>query len=290
MVTLRVAASTSNIGPGFDSLGCALSLFNTYTFALSDRLKITGCPEAYCNEENLTVVAFRRVCDRIGKPFTGLRMTVASEIPVSRGLGSSAAMLVAGAVGANALYGSPLTTEELFALCTEMEGHPDNIAPMLFGGLTVAMMDGDRPRVVRCPIHPELHFLALIPDFPLSTKKARAILPESVPRKDAVFNLSRAAMLPQALSLGDETLIRAAMQDRLHEPYRRSLIPGVDELERQALDAGAFGFCISGAGPTCLCVTKDPTLADRLSLPEGWALHVLTPVNEGCIPKIKKPL
>ena len=290
MVTAKIAASTSNLGPGFDSLGCALSLFNTYTFALSDRLEITGCPEAYCNENNLTVVAFRKVCDRIGKPFTGLRMTVQSEIPVSRGLGSSAAMLVAGALGANALYGNPLTTQDLFAICTEIEGHPDNIAPMLFGGLTVAVMDGDRPRAVNCAIHPDLRFLALIPDFPLSTKKARALLPDRVPRKDAIFNLSRAAMLPQALASGDEALIRAAMQDRLHEPYRRSLIPGIDQLEQQALAEGALGFCISGAGPACLCVTKDPTLADRLTLPEGWRVHILSPVNHGPQIKTEKPL
>ena len=215
----RQPATTANLGPGFDSFGCALSLYNTYTFSFCDHLEIQGCPSAYCNEENLTVVAFKKVLEALGEPWHGLKMSVQAEIPVSRGLGSSAAMIVAGAAGANMLYGSRLPAEALFAICTALEGHPDNVAPALFGGLTVSLMDHNRPLTVNYPIHPSLRFVALIPDFTLRTQKARSVLPDQVPRQDAVFNASRTGFLPRALELGDERLICAALQDRLHEPY-----------------------------------------------------------------------
>ncbi len=265
MVTIRVPATTANLGPGFDSFGCALSLFNTYTFEPDDQLTVTGCPEIYRNEQNLTVVAFKEALKALGEAWSGLRLHIQSEIPVSRGLGSSAAMIVAGARGANALFGNRLSEEALFALCTRLEGHPDNVAPALFYGMTASLMEGDTPLMVRYSLHPSLHFVALIPDFPLSTKKARSVLPDQVPRADAIFNASRTGLLPRALELGDARLIRAALQDRLHEPYRRALITDIDFVERAAREAGAISFCISGAGPTCLCLTKDPAFALRLS-------------------------
>ena len=283
MVTLRVPATTANLGPGFDSFGCALSLYNTYTFSLCDHLEIQGCPPAYCNEENLTVVAFKKVLEALGEPWHGLKMSVQAEIPVSRGLGSSAAMIVAGAAGANMLYGSRLPAEALFAICTALEGHPDNVAPALFGGLTVSLMDHNRPLTVNYPIHPSLRFVALIPDFTLRTQKARSVLPDQVPRQDAVFNASRTGFLPRALELGDERLICAALQDRLHEPYRRSLITDIDFIEQTAKKAGALTFCISGAGPTCLCLTKYPGFAaglgDQIKAPQSsWEVRELSVV------------
>ncbi|MBQ8894936.1 MAG: homoserine kinase [Clostridia bacterium] len=264
MVKLRVPASTANLGPGFDSFGCALSLYNEYTFEKCDHLEITGCPVEYCNERNLTVVAIKKTLQAMDQPWEGLKMEVDAHIPVSSGLGSSAAMIVAGAKGANALYGNPLSDQQLFELCTEMEGHPDNIAPAFFGGMTVSVMEQGKPLTVRFPVHPELRFLVLIPDFSLSTKMARSVLPQTISRADAIFNESHAGLLTIALERGDEALIRAAMQDRLHQPYRRSLIKDIDAVEKAAMEAGAISFCISGAGPTCLCLTKDPTLAGRL--------------------------
>lgn len=264
MVKLRVPASTANLGPGFDSFGCALSLYNEYTFEKSDRLEITGCPEEFCNEQNLTVAVFKKALVAMGEPFTGLKLHMETHIPVSSGLGSSAAMIVAGAKGANALYGSRLSDQELFELCTSVEGHPDNIAPAFFGGMTVSVMEQSKPLTVKFPVHPELRFIAMIPDFPLSTKMARSVLPQTVSREDAIFNESHAGLLTIALENGDEKLIRTAMQDKLHQPYRRSLIKDIDAVEKAAMEAGAISFCISGAGPTCLCLTKDPTLADRL--------------------------
>lgn len=281
MVKLRVPASTANLGPGFDSFGCALSLYNEYTFEKSDHLEITGCPLEFRNEQNLTVVVFKKVLEAMGEPFTGLKLEINAHIPVSSGLGSSAAMIVAGAKGANALYGSRLSDQELFELCTAVEGHPDNIAPAYFGGMTVSVMEQGKPLTVKFPVHPELRFIAMIPDFPLSTKMARSVLPKTVSREDAIFNESHAGLLTIALEKGDEKLIRAAMQDKLHQPYRRSLITDIDAVKKAAMDAGAISFCISGAGPTCLCLTKDPTLADRLknnlSTPNSsWKILELT--------------
>lgn len=264
MVTIRVPASTANLGPGFDSFGCALALYNEYTFEPSDRIEITGCPPAFCNDQNLTVVAFKKTLNAASLPFTGLKMTAVTRIPVSSGLGSSAAMIVAGARGANQLYGNPLTEQQLFALCASIEGHSDNIAPAFFGGLTLSLSEGGRPMAIRLPLHPDLRFVVLIPDFPLSTQKARSVLPEAVSREDAVFNLAHASLLIAALEQGDAALIRIAMQDRLHQPYRRALITDFDAVEKAAAEAGAIAFCISGAGPSCLCLTKDPAFAKRL--------------------------
>ncbi len=266
MVTIRVPASTANIGPGFDSFGCALALYNEYTFERADHLEIIGCPPEFCNEDNLVIVAFKRALAAMNEPWTGLRLTVNSGIPFCRGLGSSAAVIVGGIRGANALYGNKLSTAEMLEIATELEGHPDNVAPALLGGFVVSLMDGTKPLWVQRPIHPELRFIALIPDFPLSTSKARSVLPPQIPRDDAVFNVAHAGILPYALESGNEELIRAALQDRLHEPYRRSLITDIEVVEQIAREQGALSFCISGAGPTCLCLTRDPEFIHRLRI------------------------
>ncbi len=264
MVTICVPASTANIGPGFDSFGCALALYNEYTFEPADHLEIIGCPPEFSNEDNLVIVAFKRALEALQEPWTGLKLTVRSGIPFCRGLGSSAAVIVGGIRGANALHGNRLTTRQMLEIATELEGHPDNVAPALLGGFVISMMDGDKPLWIQRPVHPELRFIALIPDFSLSTRKARSVLPPQIPRDDAVFNVAHAGVLPYALESGDEELIRAALQDRLHEPYRRSLITDIETVEQTAREQGALSFCISGAGPTCLCLTRDPEFIHRL--------------------------
>ncbi len=251
------------MGPGFDSLGLALSLYNTMTFRKTEGgLSISGCPEEFRNEEHLAVKAYRAVLRRLGLPVEeGLSLTMESEIPISRGLGSSAAMLAGGVVAANLLHGAPLSKEELLAIANVLEGHPDNLAPALYGGLTASLTEEGRPMTVRLPLSPNLRFVAVIPDFPLSTHEARAVLPKTVPFADAVFNASHAAVLLGALGEGDPALIRAALQDKLHQPYRRSLIPGYDAVEAAAKGAGAIAFMVSGAGPTLMALTDDPHFA-----------------------------
>lgn len=276
MVTVRVPATTANIGPGFDTFGCALALYNTFTFEEIDNgLRFAGCEEAYCNEENLAVVSYRSIMDALGLPMPGLSITMHTEIPICRGLGSSASLIAAGAAAANTLHGSPYTPLQLLGICNDIEGHPDNLAPALMGGLVASFVENGHPVAVQYDIHPALRFTALIPDFKLSTHLARSVLPKEVPYADAVFNVSRAAVLLKALEHGDTELIRVSLADRLHQPYRSSLIHGYEQVQQLALDCGALAFCISGAGPTLLCLSKaegfDTALRQRLhELPKHW--------------------
>ncbi len=263
-VTVRVPATSANLGSAFDTAGIAFDLYNTFTFETAEALSFEGFEPRFCNEENLSYEAYRKVCEKLGAP-TGVKITqVGIEVPVSRGLGSSATLIVAGAVAANALHGKPLSDRELLAICTEMEGHPDNVAPALFGGLCVSLMDDGIPYSVSHPVSEKLCFTAVYPNFEVKTSDARAVLPKEVDRHDAIYNLSRAALLPHAFSSGDLSLVRAVTKDTLHEPYRKPLFRNIDEVEKVAYEKGAISFIISGAGSTCLCISAEP-LAEKLT-------------------------
>ena len=264
-VTIRVPATTANLGPGFDAFGCALSLYTDVTFQETEAgLEITGCDEAFTGPDNLAYEAYCAVLNSLNEPVHGLKIHIESQIPVCRGLGSSAALLVAGAMGANVLHGNRLSTQGLLNITNAMEGHPDNLAPAFFGGLTASMVDNGLPVTVSFPLHPEWEFLALIPDFDLPTPLARSVLPSELPRADAVYNISHGALVLKALELGDEQLLRTAMHDRLHQHYRKSLIQDYDKIKALVRTTGA-AFCLSGAGPTLLCITRDPNLEKKLS-------------------------
>lgn len=281
--TVRVPATTANLGPGFDSFGCALGLYNTYTFeAIDGGPEIYGCDEKYCNPKNLSVRAYEMTLQQAGVPYSGLRMEMTeTQIPVSRGLGSSAAMIVAGIVAANAEAGYPFDNRKMLELATRIEGHPDNLAPAFYGGLTASMINDGIPDTVSYKMAEGLRFVVCIPTFELSTAKARKALPEMYTRADAVYNLSHGAVLLKALETGDRAVISRALNDRLHQPYRYALIPEYETVRRLALESGAIGFCISGAGPTLLALTDDRNFAGRLSArlskeaQKGW--KVLSP-------------
>ena len=264
-VTIRVPATTANLGPGFDAFGCALSLYTDVTFEETDAgLEITGCDEAYAGPDNMAYTAYCAVLASLSEEIRGVKIHIDSQIPICRGLGSSAALLVAGAMGANVLRGSKLSTQGLLNITNAMEGHPDNLAPAFFGGLTASMVDNGLPVTVNFPLHPDWEFLALVPDFPLPTTIAREALPTEYPRADAVYNIAHGAMVLKALELGDEKLLRNAMQDRIHQPYRKSLIADYEKIEGLIRTTGA-AFCLSGAGPTLLCITRNPGLEDKLA-------------------------
>ena len=263
-VTIRVPATTANLGPGFDAFGCALSLYTDVTFEETEAgLEITGCDEAYQGPDNLAYTAYCAVLASLSEEIRGVKIHIDAHIPICRGLGSSAALLVAGAMGANVLRGSKLSTQGLLNITNAMEGHPDNLAPAFYGGLTASMVDNGLPVTVSFPLHPGWEFLALIPDFNLSTSLARSVLPEQVSRADAIYNISHGAMVLKALELGDEKLLRTAMQDKLHQNYRKKLIPDYEAIEALIRTTGA-AFCLSGAGPTLLCMTRDPELSQKL--------------------------
>ena len=263
-VTIRVPATTANLGPGFDAFGCALSLYTDVTFEETEfGLEITGCDEAYTGPDNLAYTSYCAVLASLSEEIRGVKIHIDAHIPICRGLGSSAALLVAGAMGANVLRGSKLSTQGLLNITNAMEGHPDNLAPAFYGGLTASMVDNGLPMTVSFPLHPGWEFLALIPDFNLPTTLARSVLPEQDSRADAIYNISHGAMVLKALELGDEKLLRTAMQDRLHQNYRKKLIPDYEKIEALIRTTGA-AFCLSGAGPTLLCMTRNPKVRELL--------------------------
>ena len=279
-VTIRVPATTANLGPGFDAFGCALSLYTDVTFEETEAgLEITGCDEAYHGPDNLAYTAYCAVLASLSEEIRGVKIHIDAHIPICRGLGSSAALLVAGAMGANVLRGNKLSTQGLLNITNAMEGHPDNLAPAFYGGLTASMVDNGLPVTVSFPLHPGWEFLALIPDFNLPTSLARSVLPEQVSRADAIYNISHGAMVLKALELGDEKLLRTAMQDKLHQNYRKKLIPDYEAIEALIRTTGA-AFCLSGAGPTLLCMTRDPELSQKL----GRKLHQTTQHNWEILP------
>ena len=264
-VTIRVPATTANLGPGFDAFGCALGLYTDVTFEETEYgLEITGCDEAYTGPDNLAYTSYCAVLNSLSEEVRGVKIHIDAHIPICRGLGSSAALLVAGAMGANVLRGNKLSTQGLLNITNAMEGHPDNLAPAFYGGLTASMVDNGLPVCVSFPLHPGWEFLALVPEFDLPTSLARSVLPDQVSRADAIYNVSHGALVLKALELGDEKLLRTALQDKLHQNYRKKLIPDYEKIEALVRTTGA-GFCLSGAGPTLLCITRNPGLEEKLA-------------------------
>ena len=285
---VRIPASSANLGPGFDCFGIAWQCYNEIEFIPREEgLVISGCEEKYCNEDNLAYKAYRAVMAWAGQRESGLEIRFGrTDIPVSRGMGSSAALIVGGVVAANAIHGLELSGSELLAIATSVEGHPDNIAPALFGGFTVSAMDGIAAITTHFPISEKLFFTLLIPDFELSTELARSVLPVNVSRQDAIFNISRSALLIKALERGDRQLMRIALEDKLHQPYRTKLINGYDSAEAAAKKLDAMGICISGAGSTLLCIADRPEFSAEMekelkeSLP-GWKVLGVKPDLQG---------
>ena len=279
-VTIRVPATTANLGPGFDAFGCALSLYTDVTFEETEAgLEITGCDEEYTGPDNLAYVSYCAALATMSEELRGVKIHIEAQIPVCRGLGSSAALLVAGAMGANVLRGNKLSTQGLLNITNAMEGHPDNLAPAFYGGLTASMVDNGLPVCVNFPLHPDWEFLALVPDFDLPTTVARQALPTEYNRADAVYNIAHGALVLKALELGDEKLLRNAMQDRIHQPYRKKMIADYDKIESLIRTTGA-AFCLSGAGPTLLCITRNPGLEEKLAK----KLNDITEANWQMIP------
>lgn len=265
-VSFQVPATSANLGPGFDCLGVAVSRHNTFTLAASER---DGIPPLSDGSPNLAWQAVERLYRHLDRPRPALTLTQTIAIPLSRGLGSSASAVVGGLACANALAGSPLDKDGLLALATEMEGHPDNVAPALYGGCVLSV--GDPPRCARLPWPTDWQLVLAIPDFPLSTSAARAALPASIPLSDAAFTAGRAALLVAAAHQGRTEWLAEALQDRLHQPYRRGLVRGYDEVERAAVGAGAFGLTLSGAGPTLAAwTTPDRAAAVGQAMAAAW--------------------
>ena len=256
-VTVRVPATSANCGPGFDTLGLACNLYNYFTYELKDQglsLKIEGegTEKLKAGKNNLAFLSFYKVWDMIVGSKTGLSVIMSNNIPLSRGLGSSSTAIVAGLVAANHLSGNTLSKNEIVQLATEIEGHPDNVAPAILGGMTISYVDNGRASSLKfLPLKP-FKLVAVVPDMPLATSLARRAIPKTVPHQDAVFNTSRAALLVGAMLTGDYQHLAAGLDDRLHQPYRAHLIPGMEDAFKAAVNNGAFNAIISGAGSTLM--------------------------------------
>lgn len=266
MIEVRVPATSANVGPGFDCMGIAVSAYAYVRFEqIAEGLEIQGCDPQWQNEQNLVYQGYLKVMKAVQQPITPLRITIdAAQIPEARGLGSSAVCIVAGAMGANALCGNVLSRQELLDLCTEMEGHPDNVAPAIFGGLTISFMEANRAYTVRYDVDSSLRFCAMIPDYPILTKKAREVLPKTLTYADAIYNIGRCAALAKALGEGDYAMIAHACDDRLHQPYRKALFPEYADIDALCKQHGVLTWYISGSGSTMMAITESDEKADQL--------------------------
>ena len=261
-VHVSVPATSANLGPGFDALGLALALRNEAWIEESDAVAVEvegeGADRLGADPDNVVVRGARMAFEAAGRPFRGVRLRCRNRIPLARGLGSSAAAWVAGLAGANALLGDPIDRDGLLALAARAEGHPDNVAAALLGGLAVSCVDGARVLALSLPVAARIRWVALVPEAESSTRQARAVLPEAVPHRDAVFNVQRVSLLLAALGAGREDLIAAGMQDRLHQPYRARLFPWMETVQAAAGRAGAAGCALSGAGSALIAAVVGP--------------------------------
>lgn len=271
-ITIRVPATSANLGPGFDSLGLALDLWNetTMTLAIEYTVQVNGEGRERLSEgeNNLIIRSAQKLAERVGKNLPPFHVDCTNRIPLSSGLGSSAAAKLTGLLGANILLGKPLAKNEILNLAAELEGHPDNVAAAMLGGLVVSTVDNGNVYAHKIKVDgiqtPLGHFEALfyvtvvLPDFHIPTKQARKALPKHVSINDAVHNISRAVLITEALRTGDLDLLGKAMTDTLHQPYRFSLIPGAQEVMDAAKRAGAPAVALSGAGPSLIAFSSKP--------------------------------
>ncbi|MEG4849775.1 homoserine kinase [Microcoleus sp. B5-D4] len=338
-VTVTVPATTANLGPGFDCIGAALSLYNRFQFSrlepsATEKLKITvtgqEAAKVKTDDSNLAYQAFLKLYDRLNQSPPPVAIHIDMQVPLARGLGSSATAIVGGLVGANELAGAPLSQVEVMQLAIELEGHPDNVVPALLGGCRLAASNappqpplskgglreefplreaglteqspldaeilpspplskgglteplplneagltespplskggqgGGSWEICDIPWHPNIVPVVAIPDFELSTAEARKVLPADYSKADAIFNAAHLGLLVRALETGNENWLRCALKDKIHQPYRQSLIRGYEAVQQAAVNAGAYGMVISGAGPTLLALT-DATNADAV--------------------------
>lgn len=258
MFEIRVPATSANMGPGFDALGIAFKLYNSFTFEeIESGLEISGCDEEFCNENNLVYEVMIKTFEKINVKPKGIRIIFNTNIPMSGGLGSSATCILAGIVAANKLGGNKLSEREILEFACEIEGHPDNITPAYLGGMKTAIMEENKVIFNDIDINKDIYFCALIPQLQLSTKKSRAVLPADIPFSNAVYNVGRVSLLISSLIKGNEDGIKAGCKDILHQQYRGSLIENYDEITSFVDKSTALGCFLSGAGPTIMTMYKN---------------------------------
>ncbi len=291
MIRIDVPATSANLGSGFDSLGIALTMYNRVWMEEHSEIDIksTDSTAVPTDESNLIFWAAKQIYEMCGKKLKGLRIRQENNIPMARGLGSSSACIVSGILGANRLLGSPFSVADLLNISARIEGHPDNTSPAISGGLVASAMEADRVYSVSVPVSEKIAFAVMIPPFELKTEKARGVLPEKYSRKDAVYNLSRSALMTASLFSGNIENLRVAVQDKIHQPYRSSLIENSDKVFSLSYELGSLGTYISGAGPTIISLidsTDKDFEANLITQFEkrkifGWDIKILNTDPDG---------
>ena len=259
-VSVRAPATSANMGPGFDCLGLALDIWNVITVEMgTEGFHISGQGEDELprDKSNMVWQSIARVFQETGRPMPPLTVTCRNDIPTARGLGSSSAALVGGLTAGNELCDRLFSQADLLRIAAEVEGHPDNVAPALFGGMQIAVYEGDSVISASVPVPPSLSAVLYIPTMPMPTEEARGLLGSDVPRSDAVFNIGRAALLVRAMACGDLKRLDIATDDLLHQPARQTIFFPMKNIIRAALGAGALGAFLSGAGSTVLALATD---------------------------------
>lgn len=271
-VSVRVPATVANIGPGFDCFGLALPLYNTITIEetvlpgtgieinvlaaedVTDELSLEHIP---MDENSIVYKAIELLYNSIGQSPSELKITIHSEIPIAKGLGSSASVIVGGLIAANELLGKPADKAALLSIATEVEGHPDNVTPAIVGGITLSSTEDDGSIIYRNLPWPEDWVLTVcVPEYELATEISRSVLPKDVPLTDAVYNAQRTAMFIQAINNNDTELMKLALKDKLHQPYRMKLVPGFEKIQQNLRhEESVLGVVLSGAGPSVLVVS-----------------------------------
>jgi homoserine kinase len=289
-VTVRVPATTANLGPGFDTLGIALKMHNQISIRETDEpvvLRVDATKDSPAAQAMAREAADAFFGRSKLKPH-GAQIEVKGEVPISRGLGSSVTVRLGIVYALNEIDGRPLSDAEMLDLVTDLEGHPDNCAPALFGGFVVSGRIGGTVRYRRFSVPAQLKFVCCVPDFEVSTEKARSLLPKQVPLRDAVENLNRVALLVATFASGDFSLLRGLFDDKLHQPYRKKLIPQLDEVIAKAVEAGALGGWLSGSGSAIMCLAEQKEKAVAEAMAGVFAqekirceTHILVADNDG---------
>ncbi len=274
-VTVRVPATSANLGVGFDVLGLALDLDASFNFEPASTLSISGCDERFCNEDNLVWRSYCAACQELGVEARPLKIEENSPIPPSGGLGSSSTCVVAGIAAAQVLAGRELDRPLALNLATKIEGHPDNVAPAVMGGLVSSYIDDGSVHTTRWPVASNLRFVCLAPPYRVLTADARMTLPSMVPMSTVSWQVGRCLSMVSALASGNADAIAACCHDRIHEPYRSPLIRDYDLLQEVTLSAGAATFLISGSGATMLAICDSDEKAEKVAQAASEALDGL---------------
>lgn len=267
-VSINVPASTANVGPGYDVFGIALTLYNTITIEESEKLEIIVCgnkadDSISKDKTNLVYQSIEAYYNHIKKPFPSFKITIDCQIPLASGLGSSSTAIVGGIVAANKYENNLLSIDDLITLAWKIEGHPDNTTTAILGGFVISKVTDEKTVAYKKLLWPEKWKIIIChPDFKLSTQEARAVIPKTIPLSDTIYNMSNCSFLVSAVCSGDDAILKQSLRDKLHQPYRSKLVPGMETIIHELKKSDALGTVLSGAGPSICIIAYEKDLQE----------------------------